>query len=168
MSVSDGQVLEPAIGTLAEGRSWIGRRRELNAPGTPITEGSARGFAAAVGDRDSRYWEEDYCPPGLLFALSLPSPWRPGDARPPRTLVLDVPLPGEFAVAVESSAEFFDPLRIGDRILAVEEVIDVSNRKTTALGPGHFLTVRTEYVDGEGRLKADHTMTSLRHESASA
>jgi uncharacterized OB-fold protein/acyl dehydratase len=50
-------------------------------------------------------------------------------------------------VAVDVVAEFGAPIRPGDRISVVSELIDCTPLKTTRLGQGHFVTFRDEFLN---------------------
>ena len=41
-------------------------------------------------------------------------------------------------------------LRLGDRLSAVRKLVEVSGKKETSLGVGHFVTTETEYLDDSG------------------
>ncbi len=50
-------------------------------------------------------------------------------------------------VATDCEQEYMRPLVLGDRIAATSVIESISDEKSTALGDGHFLTTRLEFVD---------------------
>ncbi len=52
-------------------------------------------------------------------------------------------------LATNSELEFVRYLRPGDHLHVTTEVESISNRKTTALGPGYFVTWLTTHMTGE-------------------
>jgi hypothetical protein len=63
----------------------------------------------------------------------------------------DLPIgTGTTVVSVGCDAEFFRPIRVGDRLNVEEELVDVSGLKHTRLGDGHFLTTAATYRLGDG------------------
>jgi uncharacterized OB-fold protein/acyl dehydratase len=57
-------------------------------------------------------------------------------------------------VATDSEQDFFRELRVGDQLRWTSVIETVSPEKRTALGPGHFVTTRTEYRDQQGEMVA--------------
>jgi uncharacterized OB-fold protein/acyl dehydratase len=53
-------------------------------------------------------------------------------------------------VATDSEQTYHRELRIGDRVRSQSVIDTVSPEKRTALGPGYFVTVRSEYTAGDG------------------
>jgi acyl dehydratase len=74
-----------------------------------------------------------------------------------------VPLPDPTAISVGTDTEFFRPLRVGDRLQVEETLIDVSERKTTALGDGHFLTTESVFRLEDGTLVARYRHELFRY-----
>jgi acyl dehydratase len=56
-----------------------------------------------------------------------------------------VPLPGDTVVNISVDYSYLRPVRVGDRLRMVEELIDVSPEKTTRLGTGHFVTTSATF-----------------------
>jgi uncharacterized OB-fold protein/acyl dehydratase len=54
-------------------------------------------------------------------------------------------------VATDCEQGYARPLRPGDLLTASSVIESVSGEKQTALGTGHFVTTRTDFVDGSGR-----------------
>jgi len=65
-------------------------------------------------------------------------------------------------VATNCEQSYFRPLVLGDRLTARSVVEAVSERKTTALGEGHFVTTRTDFTDERGEPVATMTFRVLR------
>ena len=55
-------------------------------------------------------------------------------------------------VATNSEHVYHRYIRLGERIMGTQKLVDVSEEKQTALGIGHFVTTETEYQTTEGDL----------------
>ena len=65
-------------------------------------------------------------------------------------------------VATDCEQEYRRPLVLGDRLRAESVIESVSAEKRTALGAGHFVTSRTDFVDGAGDVVATMRFRILR------
>jgi uncharacterized OB-fold protein/acyl dehydratase len=65
-------------------------------------------------------------------------------------------------VATDCEQDYLRPLVLGDRLRARSVIESVSPCKRTALGPGHFVTTRTDYTDAAGELVATMRFRILR------
>lgn len=68
-------------------------------------------------------------------------------------------------VATDCEQEYLEPLRPGDRITFDTVIESVSDRKTTRLGTGHFVTTRTDVRVGEP-LVGTHRFRILKYAPA--
>ena len=94
-------------------------------------------------------------PPAMLNAWTMPGlPGRPArqmEEDPAGACYSDLDAAGYTSVvATNSDHEYTRYLRLGDLVHGKGVVEDVSEEKTTALGVGHFVTTRTEYVNQDG------------------
>lgn len=162
------------IGTYEQARAEIGRRTEVRFADAPVSWSGVKQFCALVHDGNASYWDPDYAavrwggviaPPASLMTWVMPLEWRPDGAPPVTRLTAQVPLPGDSFVNASNEVEFLLPVRVGDELSVVEELTDVSEEKSTALGPGHFVTTVTEYRRGDGQLVARETNVLLRFET---
>lgn len=136
MSSSDYTI---AIGTEEEGRRMIGTRSARICGGVAVNEGMIRLLCASIRDGNARYWDEGESPPGMAYAWVQAMPWAPGQSVRPRVLATSIPLPGDLVVNARQRVEFHDVIRVGDRLQLVEELVSISEEKTTPLGRGHFV-----------------------------
>jgi uncharacterized OB-fold protein/acyl dehydratase len=65
-------------------------------------------------------------------------------------------------VATDCEQDYLRPLVLGDRLRARSVIESVSPCKRTALGPGHFVTTRTDYTDAAGEPVATMRFRILR------
>ena len=65
-------------------------------------------------------------------------------------------------VATDCEQEYRRPLVLGDRLRAESVIESVSPEKRTALGAGHFVTSRTDFVDVAGEVVASMRFRILR------
>lgn len=135
-----------------------------------VTSAAIRTWCDAMGERNPVYLDRDaaraaghddvIAPPAMLQVWTMPGlePDRPLTAGPAREGDLDetarrdlaeLGYSGTLAAVVEQ--QFDAPLRVGDRVVATDEYISVSEEKRTQLGPGFFLTSRIEYTTVDGR-----------------
>lgn len=164
-----------AQGSYDEARTWIGRRSEPRPMDTAVDESRCKYFAALCEDGNPAYWDAEWAsdvfgaplaPSGMLMSLIMPLPWKPGGRGAPPTMALDVPLPGQTFINVETDCELFLPVRWGDRLSLYEEVLDISAEKHTRLGRGHFVTTQVVLLDVAQRRVAAITNVLYRFDAA--
>jgi acyl dehydratase len=153
------------VGTISQAQEWIGTRRTSGGLGVPLSSSMVQLFAGTLEDGDSRWWDEGLCPPGLTMAFGLQLPWRPGGPTTAQPLVFEIPLPGDSLIGSSIESQFLHFLRVGDRVTVTEEVLSISEPKTTVLGEGHFVTIRWSYTDQDDRLCATDTVVSFRFDA---
>ena len=71
-------------------------------------------------------------------------------------------LPGTTFINASNEAEFFDVIRDGDQISAIEELTSVSPEKTTKMGVGHFVSTSDRYYRDDDQLVAVNHNTLFR------
>jgi acyl dehydratase len=146
-------------GDVAELDSWRGRTATIEAP-FPIEAGRVADFCAMLEDDNPVYWDEHLAmrrfggrvaPPAMLTAWRFLTPWTPG-GRPPHgpPLGCEVPLPVDSLINVGFSSEFDAPLLVGDRLTYRDTVSAISDRKSTGLGTGWFVTTDTVVTNQHG------------------
>lgn len=164
MTSADVTGLGMRFGTSEEGRSWRGRVWERRFAAFDINRAMILDFCALVEDPNPAFWDGDHAPWGLLMTWSMPLPWQPGGARRPSLAALEVPLPGHHIINVATDTQFLRPLRVGERVSWVDELVDVSDRKRTRLGAGHFITTRTTYAGTDQQPVAVNTNVIYRYD----
>ena len=160
------------LGTLEEGRAWIGRPTQPRFADVPVNVAMVRQYVAALQDGNPLYWDDDYAaavagsgvaPPATLISWVTPLDWRPdGSGGPGGALLTAVPMPGDSMINVSSEIEFFDRVRVGDHLNVVEEVLAISDEKVTQAGRGHFLTIVARFRRQSGELVAEQRNVLLR------
>jgi acyl dehydratase len=137
----------------------------------PVNVPMIRHWVDALDDRNPVYLDEEFAagtrfggivaPPAMLQAWGMPRPRIEGIAErggAPDDIRLDSPIPILDAagyvgtLATNSELEFVRYLRPGDHLRVTNELESISNRKTTALGRGYFITWVTTYCDGAGEV----------------
>lgn len=137
----------------------------------PVNIPMIRHWVDALDDRNPIYLDEDVAsrtrfhglvaPPAMLQVWGMPRPkiegiaergGAPTDMRSenPITVLDQAGYVG--TLATNSELEFVRYLRPGDRLTQSNEVESISNRKTTALGQGYFVTWVTTYRTTEGEV----------------
>jgi acyl dehydratase len=127
-----------------------------------------RHWVDALDDRNPVYLDEEFAattrfggivaPPAMLQTWTMARPRIEGIAErggSPVEIGFDNPIPlldeGGYVgtLATNSEFEFVRYLRPGEHVHLTTEVESISNRKTTALGQGYFVTWVTTYMTGE-------------------
>jgi uncharacterized OB-fold protein/acyl dehydratase len=131
----------------------------------PVNEAMIRQFCEVMGDANPVYTDPEVAASSVHGGIVAPpvmqdvwvmrgfiEPAEPGGPDQGQASLLAVLAEGGLTaiVATNSDQEFFRYLRPGDHLTAHRTIDDVSEEKRTALGPGHFFTVRTSYVDQNG------------------
>jgi acyl dehydratase len=130
-----------------------------------------RHWVDALDDRNPIYLDEEFAattrfggivaPPAMLQAWTMSRPKIEGIAErggAPGEIPADNPIPvldkaGYIGtLATNSELEFLRYLKPGDHLHVRNEVESISNRKTTSLGQGYFLTWITTYTTGDGEV----------------
>jgi len=134
----------------------------------PVNVPMIRHWVDALDDRNPVYLDEEVAattrfggvvaPPTMLQTWTMARPKIEGIAErggAPGEISRDNPIPvldeaGYVGtLATNSELEFVRYLRPGDQVHLTSELESISNRKTTALGQGYFLTWVTTYMSGE-------------------
>jgi acyl dehydratase len=134
----------------------------------PVNVPMIRHWVDALDDRNPVYLDEDFAattrfagivaPPAMLQTWTMARPKIAGIAErggAPEEMDFDNPIPvldeaGYVGtLATNSELEFVRYLKPGDHVHLRTEVESISNRKTTSLGKGYFLTWITTYMDGD-------------------
>lgn len=159
------------VGTLEEGRALIGKSAPPKTGAVAVDPGMIAIFCATLQDGNPRYWPpadspaSGESPPALLLTWAMPLPWSPANPVREGPLCVRVPLPGNVVANGKQSAEFYQPIRVGDRLTMTETLTDISDEKSTALGAGHFVTTQAEFRRQDGVLVATMTNTLFRYRS---
>jgi acyl dehydratase len=159
------------VGTYEDAKAMVGTTTPVRVGEVDVNVPMIRHYAAMVRDGNASYWDDDFAeehwggvlaPPGMLMTWLIPIEWRPGGEAPVPLLTARVPLPGDTLINVSHDAEFFAPIRVGDHLGVVEELVDVSEEKRTSLGVGHFVTTVSTYRRQDGQLVARTTNVLYR------
>jgi len=162
---------EFVFGTYEDALKMVGYRSEPRVAATVVSGARIQMFAATVRDPNPGYWDRNFAertwggliaPPAMLMGWLIPPPWEPTGRPPVPSIAVRIPLPGTSFVNASNEAEFLDPIREGDRLTVVEEVVSVSPEKTTRLGTGHFVETLETYRRDDGIPVATNRNTLFR------
>jgi acyl dehydratase len=162
---------DPALGTYEDALVHIGRRSSRYYGEVPVNEGAVKMFCAMVQDANPVYWDAKLSerlfggqavPPALVQGTVLPLPWKPTQEEPQSLAVFAVPLPGRTLINVSTEAVYHRPFFVGETISYYDEVLDVSEQRTTRLGTGHFITTVFHYEDADEKPIATVTNVMFR------
>jgi acyl dehydratase len=166
------------IGTYEDACALVGVVRQVSESSGPVNEAMIRYFASASEDANPAYWNEEFArgqwggvvsPPSMLLHWVLPPPWSPGDPSgghlAPPILMARVPLPGDTVINISVDYSYLRPVRVGERLRMVEELVEVSPEKTTRLGTGHFVTTSATFSVQNDEIVATQTNVLFRYRS---
>lgn len=164
------------LGTFADAQAQVGRLRQVLISAGPVNEAMIKYFASASEDGNPSFWDDAFAagqwgaivsPPAMLVHWVLPPPWSPGETSDghlaPPLLLTKVPLPGDTVINISVDYTYHRPVLAGERLCAVEELVDVSEEKTTRLGVGHFVTTAATFLTAGDEVVAAQTNVALRY-----
>ncbi len=126
-----------------------------------VEKGHIRAFAQAIEDSNPLWNNEAEARKTRLGGMVAP----PTFLRAARTQRLE-DLPPDFPykrlLDGGSEWEYFEPVRPGDRITAVNRVVDIYSR-SGQLGPMIFVVTETTYTNQFGQVAATQKNTSIRY-----
>jgi uncharacterized protein len=140
----------------------------------PIDRSAIRRYSDALGDTNPAYIDHDYAarsarrgviaPTAMLDAWTMPhyDPDRPvaGDHMPVLAELANMGY--TCAVAIEIEQEYVRELRLGDVVTQRKFVESISPEKSTGLGTGRFVCIRSEFCDQNAGLVGVMRMTLLK------
>jgi acyl dehydratase len=159
------------IGTVDDARALIGRRTPPRQAAFDVAWGMIQHFCAMTRDGNASYWDADFAeqqwggivaPPAMLLTWLMSPDWNPVSGEPEPMLPARIPLPGPSMINGSNDTTFHLPVRVGDRLSVEEELVSVSDLKTTRLGDGHFLETLSLFRNQEGALVAEVTNVLFR------
>ncbi len=155
-------------------RAGVGAAGAPHVARHPVNEPAIADWCDAMGDENPCYTDPDYAATSVHGGLVAPPAtldvWDRGGlkhtiaADDPRGAVLRALEGAGFlgVVAVNAELDVRRYLRPGDVLSNVQILDDVSPRKQTALGEGHFVTTRHRYTDQRGEHVGDLTFRVLK------
>lgn len=159
-------MMDDAVETKRRLTAFIGRKGATLRSLDPVNAAMIRHWCVALGDRNPVYADEALAkatlhggliaPPAMLQAWTMPGYGAlPADADEGADAVAELyrcldGLGYSSIVATDSEHEYLRALRLGDAIAATKTIAAISDEKTTALGPGYFVTTAIDIVDANG------------------
>jgi len=147
----------------------------------PVSRVQIWQWCSAMGDRNPLYLDDEYrrgagfervvAPPAMMQMWSMRDvtmQYAPGSTDAPPYQVLDTLSDNGYPanVAVSYDITFHRLLLEGDRAHHYTTVVAISELKRTALGEGHFVTERVEYLDQDEALFAEALITYFQYKPA--
>ena len=152
------------LGTLEQARAMIGHRTPPRAAVAPVSWGMIQHFCAMTHDGNPSYWDSEFAtaqwggivsPPAMLLTWLMPVEWSPNSAAPEPMLPARIPLPGPSMVNGSNDTTYHLPVVVGDLLTVEEELLSVSDAKSTRLGEGHFLETLSVFRRQDGAIVAE-------------
>lgn len=147
----------------------------------PVTEVQIWQWCRAMGDDNPLYLDRSFharagieapiAPPTMMQMWTMRDidfRYAPGSTDAPPYQVFDELTAAGFPanVAVSYDITFLRYLTVGDRAHHYTTVVTISEEKSTALGRGHFVTERVEYLDQHEQLFAEAYITYFQYRPA--
>ncbi|MBT8138755.1 MAG: MaoC family dehydratase N-terminal domain-containing protein [Gammaproteobacteria bacterium] len=147
----------------------------------PVSRVQIWQWTSAMGDKSPLYLDDDYragtefdrvvAPPAMMQMWTMRDindNYAPGSTDAPPYQIFDTLSKNGFPgnVAVSYDITFHRYLLEGDRAHHYTTVVNISELKTTALGEGHFVTERVEYLDQNESLFAEALITYFQYKPA--
>ena len=165
------------IGTLEQARAMVGQRTAPRLAEAEVSWGMVKHFCAMTRDGNPSFWDPEFAtaqwgglvaPPAMLMTWLMPVEWSPTSAAPEPMLPARIPLPGPSMINGSNDTTYFLPVLVGDRLSVEEELLSVSDEKTTRLGVGHFLETLSVYRNQDDAVVAEVRNTLFRFTPAEA
>ena len=172
------------LGTI---RSFVGQEATpVRHAQEPVNRPMIRHFVEAMGDENPIYLDEDaarasgrdgiVAPPPMLSSWLMvgykahTAAQEQGAPDSPMARLLGLLADAGFTgvVATDDEHEYLRELRPGDQLAMSTTIEDVSARKRTGLGAGHFVTTLRTYTDQHGEVVARQRFRILRFAPGSA
>jgi len=139
----------------------------------PVTSTQIWQWCAVMGDNSPNYHpgENQIAPPAMMQMWTMRDyndEYAPGSTdAPPYQIFEDMASMGYPSnVAVSYDIRFHHSLRVGDRVKHYTTVVDISDKKSTRLGTGFFVTEKVEYLTQDELLFADALITYFQYDPA--
>lgn len=165
-----------ATGSLAEGRSLIGKKSQPVAGPFPVDEIRIEQFRAMIQmpTQPSFATPEgadaaagQTAPPASLQIWVRQLPWSE-EGETPRSMLATAPLPGTSMINISTDIVYDRPIRVGDTLSVQDEIVSISDLKKTVLGDGHFVTAIAHYRNQKDELIATCTNVLFRFDPRQA
>jgi acyl dehydratase len=139
----------------------------------PVSATQIWQWCSAMGDNNPSYLpgEGQIAPPAMMQMWTMRDihdRYAPGSTdAPPYQVFADMQAMGYPAnVAVSYDIQFHRYLKVGERARHYTTVVNISDRKSTALGVGFFVTERVEYLTQDASLFAEALITYFQYQPA--
>lgn len=126
-----------------------------------VEKGHVRAFAEAIGDPNP-LWSDEIAARESRFGGIVAPPTFLRAARTQRLEDLPPDFPFKRLLDGGSEWEYFEPVRVGDRITAVNRIVDIFSRNGS-IGAMIFVVTETSYRNQLGQLTATQKNTSIRY-----
>lgn len=159
------------LGTLEDARALVGKRTPPRTAVAEVSIARIQQFCAMTHDGNPSYWDPPFAdahwggliaPPAMLVTWLMPLEWSPSAVAPEPMLPARVPLPGTSMINGSNDTTYHLPVHVGDLLTVEEELVSVSDLKTTRLGEGHFLETLSVFCNQDGVVVAEVTNVLFR------
>lgn len=139
----------------------------------PVSATQIWQWCSAMGDNNPRYQpgENQVAPPAMMQMWTMRDindQYAPGSTDDPPYQVFEdmrgLGYPANVAVSYDISIHY--ALSVGERVKHYTTVVNISDRKSTRLGTGYFVTERVEYLTSDDTLFAEALITYFQYQPA--
>jgi acyl dehydratase len=165
------------LGTLEEARGLVGKRTPRRTAAFDVSWGMVQHFCAMTRDANPSYWDQEFAtsqwgsivaPPAMLLTWLMTPDWSPSAGGPEPMLPARIPLPGTSMINGSNDTTYHLPVRVGDRLSVEEELVSVSDLKSTRVGDGHFMETLSVFRNQDDEVVAEVTNVLFRFTPRSA
>ena len=153
--------------------SLKGQRKGPYLSHNPVSATQIWQWCSAMGDNNHSYAPGNHqiAPPAMMQMWTMRDingRYAPGSTAAPPYHVFDEMAAMGYAsnVAVSYDIDFHRYLQIGERAKHYTSIVNISDKKTTALGEGFFVSERVEYLTFEEQPFADALITYFQYQAA--
>jgi acyl dehydratase len=161
----------PTTGSLEDGMAMLGRRSPVNFGSHPVAEVRVAQYCALIEDPNPSYWNaaasakqwgRPVAPPAMLQTFTMPLPWLPDREVELDFMLMKLPMPGNTIINVSTDIVYHRPIYVGETLNFWDVATDISEKKETRLGVGHFVTTVATYQNEAGEKVATATNVQFR------
>lgn len=161
----------PTQGTYEQAKALLGKRSPVNFGTHPVSEVRIAQFCTLIEDGNASYWDpaqsariwgRPVAPPAMLQTWTMPLPWLPDRKVELDFMLMKLPLPGTTIINVSTETIYHRPIYVGETLNFWDVATEISERKETRLGVGHFVTTVASYQNEAGEQVATSTNVQFR------
>jgi len=155
-------------------KAMVGQEAPASEGVDEVNAAMIRHWCEAMEDGNPLYTDQEFAetneygviiaPPQMVMSFCMTPIWPPQENVPnPFNHAVEIMADAGYfgVVATTTSYEFFNPMKVGDRISMKVKLADISPEKTTRVGTGHFITAEQIFTNQNNDTVAVQMFTVL-------